>query len=122
MIAVVDDEESVRKAVVRLLQVAGYTARGFVSGYDFLQNWPENRPDCLLLDLQMFDLSGTEVQKALNRSGAPFPVIIITAKDVPDVREQCLRQGAVAYLSKPLDTTVLLNALELALDSRLEAV
>jgi FixJ family two-component response regulator len=120
MIAVVDDQESVRNAVVRLLQAAGHTARGFASGNDFLQTWPENRPDCLLLDLQMPGLSGNEVQRALGLSGSLFPVIIITAHEDPDVREQCLRQGAVAYLSKPVDGGVLLNALQLALDTQLE--
>jgi FixJ family two-component response regulator len=117
MIAVVDDEESVRKAVVRLLMAAGYSARGFASGNDFLQNWPVNRPDCVFLDLQMPGLSGTEVQRALNCCGADVPVVIITAQDAPGLREQCLREGAIAYLRKPLDRGVLLNALKLVLDS-----
>jgi FixJ family two-component response regulator len=115
MIAVVDDEESVRKAVVRLLLAAGHTARGFASGGEFLQNWLADRPDCLLLDLQMPGLSGTDVQRALNRAGAHIPVIIITAHDAPGSREECMREGAVAYLCKPLDERVLLHALRVAL-------
>ncbi len=117
VIAVVDDEESVRKAVIRLLQAAGHPACSFASGPDFLRAWHFDRPDCLLLDLQMPDLSGTEVQKALKEAGAQFPVIIITAHDSPSVREECMREGAVAYLRKPLDGGVLLNALSLALGS-----
>jgi len=117
VIAVVDDEESVRKAVVRLLQAAGHPARGFASGRDFLTSWHFDRPDCLLLDLQMADLSGTEVQKALNEAGAQFPVVIITAHDSPNAREECMREGAVAYLCKPLDERLLFNALSLALGS-----
>jgi FixJ family two-component response regulator len=115
MIAVVDDEESVRKALVRLLQAAGHTARGFASGDEFLQNWLTDPPDCLMLDLQMPGLSGVEVQRALNHADAHLPVIIITAHDVASAREQCLREGAIAFLCKPLDERTLLGALGLAL-------
>src|SRR5208282_664935 len=115
MIAVVDDEESVRKGIVRLLQAAGHCARGFASGNEFLQNWPDNRPDCLLLDLHLPGLAGVDVQRALTRAGAHVPVIIITAQDSPASREECMREGAVAYLSKPIDEPVLLAALGAAL-------
>ena len=117
MIAVVDDDESVLKAVVRLLQAAGYTARGYASGHAFLENWRADRPDCLLLDLQMPGLSGTDVQSELNRAQARIPIIIITGHDSPRVREECLSAGAVAYLHKPLDERVLLDAVKLALGS-----
>jgi FixJ family two-component response regulator len=63
VIAVVDDEDSVRNAVVRLLRTAGFTARGFATGDEFLKSWHLDPPDCLLLDLQMPDMSGTEVQQ-----------------------------------------------------------
>ncbi len=115
MIAVVDDEESVRKAVVRLLQSAGHAAQGFASGSEFLQCWPGDKPDCLMLDLQMPGLSGTEVQRALNRAGAHLPVIVMTANDAPGAREECMREGAVAYLSKPVDVLVLLDAVDVAI-------
>ncbi len=115
MIAVVDDEESVRKAMVRLLQAAGHSARGFASGSDFLQHWLDDRPECLLLDLQMPGISGTEVLRALNRLGAHIPTIIVTAHDSPGAREECLRLGAAAYLCKPLDEQVLLTTLRAAL-------
>jgi two-component system, LuxR family, response regulator FixJ len=68
-----------------------------------------------MLDLQMPSLSGTEVQRALHRAGAHLPVVIITANDRPGAREECMREGAVAYLCKPLDERVLLNALKLAI-------
>ena len=115
MIAVVDDEESVRKAVVRLLQSAGHIAHGFASGSEFLQSWLGDKPDCLMLDLQMPGLSGTEVQRALNRAGAHLPVIVMTANDAPEAREECMREGAVAYLSKPVDVHVLLDAVDVAI-------
>jgi FixJ family two-component response regulator len=96
--------------MVRLLRIAGFDARGFASGNEFLKSWHFDRPDCLLLDLQMPDMSGTEVQQALNLAGATFPVIIITAHDPPIFREECARLGAVDYLCKPLDVLALLKA------------
>jgi FixJ family two-component response regulator len=99
--------------VVRVLQAAGFAARGFPSGDEFLKSWHFDRPDCLVLDLQMPDVSGTEVQQALNEAGAKFPVIIISAYDAPSLREESIRLGAVAYLSKPIDIDVLRQALTL---------
>jgi FixJ family two-component response regulator len=117
VIAVVDDEESVRKAVVRVLRAAGLAAQGYVSGDDFLKTWHFERPDCLVLDLQMPDVSGTEVQRALKLAGAHFPIIIITAHDAPSMRDECMRLGAAAYLCKPLDIRTLLSAVTVAIDS-----
>lgn len=110
VIAVVDDEESVRKAVVRVLNAAGFAARVFPSGDEFLKTWRFDPPDYLLLDIQMPGLSGTGVQRALNLSGAKFPIIILTACDTTNRREECMRLGAVAYLSKPLEVGALLGA------------
>jgi FixJ family two-component response regulator len=115
VIAVVDDEESVRKALVRVLRAAGFAARGFSSGAEFLKSWHFDRPDCLVLDLQMPGFSGMEVQQALKIAGAHFPVVIITAHDAPSLREECMRQGAVAYLCKPLDIRALVQAVTLAI-------
>jgi FixJ family two-component response regulator len=115
VIAIVDDDESVRNAVIRLLQAAGHSARGYASAHEFLENWRVDRPDGLVLDLQMPDLRGADVQRALNRAGAHFPVIILTANDLPGAREECFREGAVAYLRKPPDERLLLDALSLAL-------
>jgi FixJ family two-component response regulator len=109
VIAVVDDEESVRKAVVRVLQVAGFTARGFASGAEFLESRPTEPPDCVLLDLQMPDLTGMEVLQSLRTAGADFPIVIITAVDSPTLREQCMSAGAIAYLCKPLDIRALVQ-------------
>ncbi len=110
MIAVVDDEESVRKALVRVLQAAGFAARAFPSGTDFLNSWHFDRPDCLVLDLQMPGLSGMEVQQSLRMAGANFPIVIITAHDSPTLREECLNAGASEYLCKPLDIQALIKA------------
>lgn len=111
MIAVVDDDESVRQSLVRLLTAAGFRARGFASGEAFLESWKLDPPDCLLLDIQMPGLSGPDVQDILNSTGAKFPIIIITSDDSPSTREQCMLRGAFAYLGKPIDAGALLQAL-----------
>jgi FixJ family two-component response regulator len=110
VIAILDDEDSVRNALLRLLRTAGFAACGFASADEFLKGWRLDRPDCLLLDLHMQGMSGEEVQQALNMAGATFPVIIISAQDAPNSREHCMRLGAVAYLCKPLDVAALLRA------------
>jgi FixJ family two-component response regulator len=109
VIAVVDDEESVRKAVVRVLQAADFHARAFESGREFLKEWHFHRPDCLVLDLQMPCLSGREVQESLRMAGAQFPIVIMTAHDSPSLREECMSAGAIAYLCKPLDIQTLIQ-------------
>jgi FixJ family two-component response regulator len=109
VIAVLDDEDSVRRAVVWVLRAAGFTARGFTSGDEFLKTWHFDRPDILLLDLQMPELSGTEVQRALTLGGARFPVVIVTAHDSLQHRDESMRLGPVAFLTKPLDVDVLLQ-------------
>jgi FixJ family two-component response regulator len=115
MIAVVDDEESVRSALVRVLSAGGFAARGFATAREFLNSWQLDRPSCLVLDLQLPDISGMEVQIALKVAGAEFPIIVVTAQDSSSVRKECLRQGATAYLSKPLDPRELLRAVALAI-------
>jgi FixJ family two-component response regulator len=116
VIAVVDDEESVCKAVVRVLRAAGLPARGYSSGHQFLKSWHFDRPDCLVLDLQMPELSGIEIQRALKTAGAQFPIIIITAHDAPHLREECLAAGAASYLCKPLDVRDLVDAVRGAIN------
>jgi FixJ family two-component response regulator len=115
MIAVVDDADSVRKAMIQLLQIAGYVARGFVSGEEFLQTWPCSKTRCVILDLEMPGLSGVDVQRALNLARASVPVIVMTAHDSIAVREECTRLGALVFLSKPVDISCLLNAVAMAL-------
>ena len=115
MIAVVDDSISVRRALIRLLQVFGYVSHGFASGAEFLRTWPDNGARCLILDAQMPGVSGVDVQRELNRTLARIPVIMITASDSPAMREKCMGLGACNYLSKPIHTPILLDAVARAL-------
>lgn len=101
------------RAVIRLLRAAGFVARGFLSADEFLKSWHFDRPDYLVLDLQMPDRSGIEVLQALRTAGAQFPIIIFSADDAPSQREECARLGAAAFLPKPIDMDALLKAVNL---------
>ena len=112
-IAVVDDEEPVRKALKRLLRAAGLEAEGYASGKDFLA--AERRPDCVVLDLHIPVMSGQVLLRHIRRMSARLPVVVITAHDTTETRDECIVAGAVAYLRKPLDERLLLNAISSAL-------
>ena len=113
-IAVVDDEECVRKALDRLLRSAGIDAETFSSGEDFLESLRSHRPDCVLLDLQMPCLTGFDVQARLRASGVRLPIIIITCQDSPAAHDRALAGGAVDYLRKPVKSETLLDAIRRA--------
>jgi FixJ family two-component response regulator len=117
-IAVVDDEESVRRALVRLLHASQVDVEAFASGQAFLSSLEARRPDCVVLDFQMPGLTGRDVQRQLAITGIRLPVIIMTAYDEPMLRERCLADGAAAYLCKPLRGHTLLNTIEHALGHR----
>jgi FixJ family two-component response regulator len=114
-VAIVDDEESVRRALVRLLRASQIDAEAFASGEAFLNSLKLRHPDCVVLDLQMAGLTGRDVQRQLVAKHKRLPVIIVTAHDEPTMREQCIADGAVAYLRKPLRGDALLRSIETAL-------
>jgi FixJ family two-component response regulator len=110
LIAVLDDDESLRRALIRALRVGGFSTVEFTSGAEFLKSWRLDPPACLVLDLEMPGVSGMEILEALKVGEAQFPVIVITAHDAAHVREQSMRRGAVDYLRKPVDIATLLEA------------
>jgi FixJ family two-component response regulator len=111
-IAIVDDDPSVLKALARLLRTRAVEARTYMSAQDFLASLPDGLPECLIVDLQMPDMSGLELQRHLNREGIQIPTIVITAHREGDMRELCEAAGAETFLSKPLQDTILLAAIE----------
>lgn len=113
-VAIVDDEEPVRKALKRLLRASGLEAESYGSGKEFLAASAVRRPDCLVLDLHMPGMSGLQVLQEMKAARATLPTVVITAYDEPASREQCLDAGAAAYLRKPLDERLLLNAISAA--------
>ena len=114
-VAVVDDEEPVRKALRRLLRAAGLQADSYASGQEFLDAAAQRQPDCVVLDLHMPGMSGLQALRKLQAAGRALPIVIISAHDEPATREQCLAAGATAFLRKPLDERLLLNAISAAL-------
>lgn len=114
-IAVVDDEDSVRKALERLLRSAGMNVETFASGVDFLAVMNSGCLDCVVLDLHMPRVSGFEVQQQLTRLGNNVPVVVITGHDSPESHSRALAGGAAAYLLKPIDEQVLLDAIHAAI-------
>ena len=110
-VAIVDDEEPVRKALKRLLRASGLEAETYASGRDFLDASALRRPDCVILDLHMPDMSGFQVLNEMRAAHRMLPTVVITAYDEPGAREQCLAAGAAAYLRKPLEEKLLLNAI-----------
>ena len=115
MIAVVDDDASVCKALSRLLRSSGLDATAYSSGRDFLENGATRNPDCLILDVQMPGMSGTELRDRLNARPRHIPVVFITAHDDAAAREKALGGGAVAHLYKPFSDAELLEAVAAAL-------
>ena len=121
MIAVVDDDESVCRALKRLVRSLGMDADTFASGRQFLElieAMPSLVVDCVVLDVQMPGLTGLQVQAQLKRSGHRFPVIFITAHDDPLVREQALAAGALAFVRKPFNDELLIKTLNVAIERK----
>ena len=116
LVHVVDDDDSLRTALLRLLGAAGYEARGYASAGDFLLQPLPDRPGCLLLDLNMpGGPSGLELQAALRRQGVALPVVFLTGYGDVASSVRALQTGAVDFLSKPVEGETLLKALQRAL-------
>jgi FixJ family two-component response regulator len=111
LIAVVDDEASICRALARLLRSAYYRAETFRSGDEFLASLHKDVPNCLVLDLHMPAMTGVQLQEELRRLGKNLPVIVITAHDEPGARDRCLALGASYYLRKPVQCDTLLSSI-----------
>jgi FixJ family two-component response regulator len=116
LVAVVDDEEAIRKSLRRLLAASELDTVTFASGQEFLDSLSERRPDCLVLDVQMPGMTGFDVQLAMRTSSVRVPIVIITAHDEPEIRARCLAAGASAYLCKPVSDETLLDTIARAIE------
>jgi len=117
LIAIVDDEESVCRALQRLMLSVGLEVETFSSGAAFLESLKTYSPDCVVLDLHMPDMSGFEVQARLAQSGNKLPIVTITGHDTPEAQQRVMDAGAVAYLRKPMNDKALLDAVLAAVAS-----
>ncbi len=114
-IFVIDDDASVRQGLSRLLRSGGYAVETFSSATAYLQDEPHSGQGCLILDLRMPDLSGIDLQSSLIEKSCALPIIFLSGHgDVP-VSVRAMKQGAVDFLTKPVDEAVLFKAVERAL-------
>ena len=116
VIAVVDDDESIRSALRGLMKAAGFPAIAFASAEEFLTSGEQQRAACLIVDIRLPGISGLELQSRLNATNNKIPIIFITAHGEEKLRLQALRAGAVEFLTKPFDDEVLLDNIRAALD------
>jgi FixJ family two-component response regulator len=114
LISIVDDDSSMRDALVGLFRSLGYDARGFASAEDFLACDDLKRFSCAITDIQMPGMNGFELKQRLDERHA-LPVIMITARSEPDLRERAMSSGAAYFLRKPFDSETLVDCLEKAL-------
>ena len=113
---VIDDDASIRKSLSRLLRSAGYTTEMFASAEEFLGRNHFNGVGCLLLDVQMPELSGIDLQEELSKADYHMPVIFITGHGNIPMSVQAMKKGAVDFLTKPFDDKKLLQTIEKAIE------
>jgi FixJ family two-component response regulator len=115
LIAVIDDDDSFRTALVDSLASLGYGARGFVSAEDFVGANAEGACDCIITDIQMPGMSGLDLMQHIRARGSAVPVIMITARPEPGLEAKAKASGAICLLRKPFDSSALTGCLEQAL-------
>jgi FixJ family two-component response regulator len=112
LVAVVDDDESVRESLPDLLRVFGFDVQAFSCAAEFLQSAWVAKTECLVLDVAMPGMSGPELQEELDRQGRNIPIIFITAHKDEDERLPLIKRGAIDCLYKPFSDTALKAALD----------
>lgn len=115
LIALVDDDESVREGTSALLRSNGFTVEAFAGAEEFFYSLLRTKTDCLLLDVGMPGMDGLELQRQLIAQASQIPVIFVTAHDKQEVRSEAMRFGAANFLAKPFSEEGLLTAIRTAL-------
>ncbi|MDE2428590.1 MAG: response regulator [Burkholderiales bacterium] len=118
LIAVVDDEQSIRRALLRLLRSAGFNAQAFASGRELLSSLAARSPQCVVLDLNMPDMSGYEVAQQLHRIAPETGVVVMTGNQMTDKQQESLLMHVVRILNKPMDDQLLLSTIQAILNKR----
>ena len=114
-IALVEDDDSLRRGTARLLRAYSFEVRAYASAREFLDSLKSSQPDCLILDLQMHGMTGLELLQYLAGTEFKFPTIVTTAHDEPGTRHRCELAGAFAFLLKPLHGDVLQETIKATL-------
>ena len=113
-VAIVDDDASMREALGRLLRVQGINSRNYPSARAFLEALPSHKPDCLIVDVKMPDMTGIELQGELLNYGVRIPTIVITASEDKSIAASAASLGAVAFFLKPVPRDALMAAINSA--------
>jgi FixJ family two-component response regulator len=115
-VLLLEDDDSMREAIERLLVAAGFEPAAYVSAEELLASHDLEGVTCVVTDLKLPAMSGLELLAHLRSRGVEAPVILITAHDKPGLREDVLRRGAAAYLAKPFRGTALLATIRSVID------
>jgi len=116
IIAIVDDDPSVRRGLQRLIRSAGWKAETFATAQEFLARPRTEAPSCLVLDLQLPGLSGLDLQKRMAESGLETPIVFLTGHGNIPASVQAMKAGAIEFLTKPVDEQDLLKAIQEAIE------
>src|SRR6266853_6954016 len=122
LVAIFDDDDSMRSALQGLLQSAELPAQTFASAEEFLKSGQQHQIACLIADIRMPGMSGLELQSQLNTERCRIPIIFITAHGDAKMRIQAMRAGAVEFLTKPFDNAVLLETVHAAVEDYAKAL
>ena len=115
MVYLIDDDESVRRALQRLLRSAGLDVKAFASAEEFLQSGNLSQGACIVLDIQMRGLTGFDLQEKLASKDIRIPTIAVSARDDAETRERARKLGAAAFFRKPVDGQALIDAIHWAM-------
>jgi FixJ family two-component response regulator len=115
LIAIIDDDDLIRKSTSRLLSSIGFRSEAFELAEDFIQSGRIDETSCLLLDMKMPGMSGLELQRHLIESGRQVPIIFVSARASDEEERRALQAGATSFLRKPTSKEALLLALNHAL-------
>jgi RNA polymerase sigma factor (sigma-70 family) len=116
LVLVVDDDPAMRDSIAFLVSSVGYDCRSFTSAEEFLRDWQDDRPACLLVDIRMSGMSGLDLQNRLTQAKSSLGVIFVTGHgDVP-MAVRAMRSGAIDFLQKPFNDQLLLERIREAID------
>ena len=117
LVAIVDDDQSMRGALQGLLKAVGVPSQAYASAEEFLNSGQQHQAACLITDIRMPGISGLQLQARLNAEHCRIPTIFVTAHDDAQLRMRTLRAGAVEFFAKPFDDEALLETVRAALES-----
>jgi len=116
MIHIVDDDEAVRRSAGFMLKTSGYAVTTFASGFAFLRDAKTIEAGCVLLDVRMPDMDGLELQRRLAESGVAMPIVVLTGHGDISIAVRAIKAGAVDFIEKPFEKSVLLSAIVAAFE------